>query len=169
MTHNYKVRSTIIFLFFCALYGIISINMYVIQIKNHDFYKKIAQQQYHVTITQRPPRGTIVDRTGKNYLAMNCDYVSAFILPTHMAHQDATNHFLQKHFPAAYKRLQKHNNKHFLFIKRRLSPEEQKLIASDSTHDICLLTEPGRYYPVPSAAPIIGITNIDNKGLLGIE
>lgn len=169
MTHSFKVRSTIIFLFFSALYLIIGINVYVIQIKQHDFYTKIAQQQYNVTITQRPPRGAILDRTGNNYLAMNCDYVSAFILPSRMTHEAETLQFLHKHFPAAYKRLQKNKNKHFLFIKRRLTPEEQQKITATANHDICLLTEPGRYYPVPSAAPIIGLTNIDNKGLLGVE
>ncbi len=169
MTPNFKVRSTVTFLFFSGLYLIIGIALYKIQIKQHDFYTKIAEQQYHVTITQRPPRGNIMDRTGKNYLAMNCDYISAFILPTRMTHNTETKKLLKKHFPDAFERLQKNPTKHFLFVKRRLSPEEQQLITSAQPHDIFLLSEPGRYYPLASAGPIVGMTNIDNKGLLGME
>src|SRR5204863_6058247 len=107
MTQSFKIRSTIIFLIFSALYGIITIHLYIIQIKQHAFYTKLAQQQYHVTITQTPARGNILDRSGKNYLAMNKDYVSAFILPSRIIHPLETNEFLEKYFPNAYQRLQK--------------------------------------------------------------
>jgi len=169
MIQSFKIRSTVIFLFFSSLYIVIGITLYAIQIKHHDFYTKLGQQQYHVTITQRPPRGAIFDRSGTNFLAMNRDYVSAFVLPTHLEHSQNTYALLQSHFPQAYKRLQKHKDKHFLFIKRRLTQDEQRLIATTKDHDVCLLSEPGRYYPVPSAGPLIGITNIDNKGLFGLE
>jgi len=152
-----------------ALYAAIGTNLYVIQIKRHDFYKKIAEQQYHVSITQTPPRGPIFDRTGRNYLAMNKDYIAAFILPNQLTDKKRTLCFLQKHFPHAIKRFEHNKDKHFMFIKRRLSPEEIEVISAAKNPDIFLLSEPGRYYPLPSASPIIGLTSIDNKGLLGVE
>jgi cell division protein FtsI/penicillin-binding protein 2 len=169
MTYSFKIRSTILFLLFTFSYIVIGIHLYRIQIKQHDFYHKLAQQQYHVTITQQPPRGHIIDRTGKNFLAMNKDYVSAFILPTRITDYAQTNKFLKKYFPDACKRLEKNKHKHFLFIKRRLSLDEQNLIKQNNCADIFLLSEPGRYYPLPSATPVIGTTDIDNKGLSGIE
>jgi len=169
MIQSFRARSTIIFFILTTLYILIGINLYYIQIKHHDFYKKLAEQQYHVTITQIPSRGAIFDRTGKNYLAMNKDYISAFILPTQLTNIVQTKEFLKKHFPAALQRFKENKNKHFMFIKRRLSSQEQEIITTQKTADIFLLTEPGRYYPLTSASPIIGLTNIDNKGLLGIE
>jgi cell division protein FtsI (penicillin-binding protein 3) len=169
MISTFKARSTIIFLIFSLMYVIIGIHLYVVQIKHHDFYTKLAQQQYHVTITQTPPRGPIFDRTGTNYLAMNKDYLSAFILPNQLTDQKKTKKFLEKYFPDAVQRFDKNKDKHFMFIKRRLSPGEEALIAAHAIPDIFLLSEPGRYYPVASAGPIVGLTNIDNKGLLGIE
>lgn len=151
------------------LYALIGINLYVIQIKQHEFYKKIAEQQYHVTITQTPLRGPIFDRTGRNYLAMNKDYIAAFILPTQLADKKRTLAFLQQHFPDIIKRFAHNKDKHFMFIKRRLSPEEITIINEEKNPDIFLLSEPGRYYPLASASPIVGLTSIDNKGLLGIE
>ena len=169
MIHSFRFRSTIIFFIFITLYLIIGINLYFIQIKNHDFYKKIAQQQYHVTITQTPARGPLFDRTGKNYLAMNKDYVAAFLLPTQLNDKENTLCFLKKYFPHAVRRFHNSQDKHFMFIKRRLSPQEIEIIKTEKNPDIFLLTEPGRYYPLTCASPIIGLTNIDNKGLLGIE
>jgi len=169
MIQSFKLRSTIVFFFFTMLYAVVGMNLYHIQITQHDFYTKLAEQQYHVTITQTPLRGPIFDRTGCNYLAMNKDYIAAFILPTHMKDKKRTLKFLKKHFPQTIARFEKNKTKHFMFIKRRLSPEEIALIKHENNPDIFLLTEPGRYYPLASASPLIGLTDIDNKGLLGLE
>jgi len=169
MIQSFRLRSTIIFFIFIAAYTIVGINLYTIQIKNHDFYKKIAEQQYHVTITQTPSRGAIFDRSGRNYLAMNKDYIAAFLLPNQLTDKKCTMHFLHKHFPHAVKRFENNKDKHFMFIKRRLSPQEIDIIKTENNPDIFLLSEQGRYYPLTCASPIIGLTNIDNKGLLGTE
>jgi cell division protein FtsI (penicillin-binding protein 3) len=169
MIAGFKFRSTLIFFLFISLYTIVALNLYFIQIKHHDFYKKLAEQQYHVTITQTPSRGPIFDRTGTNYLAMNKDYIAAFLLPTQLNDKKGTLQFLRKHFPHAIPRLKCNKDKHFMFIKRRLSAQEIELITQVQHPDIFLLSEPGRYYPLACASPLIGMTNIDNKGLLGIE
>jgi cell division protein FtsI (penicillin-binding protein 3) len=169
MIQSVKFRSTIVFFVFIMLYSVIGINLYVIQIKHHDFYKKLAEQQYHVTITKTPSRGPIFDRSGRNYFAMNKDYIAAFILPTQLTDKKSTLSFLEKHFPHAAQRFKHNKHKHFMFIKRRLSPAEIELINTEKNPDIFLLSEPGRYYPLTCASPIIGLTSIDNQGLLGIE
>lgn len=169
MVTNFKIRTTIIFFVFAGIYLVIAFNLYLIQIRHYDFYKRLAEQQYQVTITQVPPRGLILDRTGKNYLAMNKDYVSAFVLPRQIENDDRLVDFLQSHFPDAAARYAKKKGKHFIFIKRRLSKQEQELISMQNLPEIKLLSEPGRYYPLASAIPLVGLTDIDNKGLLGFE
>src|SRR5579863_6533157 len=98
MIQSFKLRSTIVFFFFTILYAVVGMNLYHIQITQHDFYTKLAEQQYHVTITQTPLRGPIFDRTGRNYLAMNKDYIAAFILPTQMVDKKRTLRFLKQYF-----------------------------------------------------------------------
>ena len=169
MTSRYKLRATIIFFVFGMLYAIIAINLYLIQITHHDFYTNLAYQQYNVTITKTPPRAPIFDRTGKHYLAMNKNCVSAFVLPTQLTSPETLEPFLHHHFPQALKRLHVNRNKHFMFIKRKLTPEQQQLIEQNNIADIKLLSEPSRFYPMQSTGPIIGLTNIDNNGLFGIE
>lgn len=56
-----------------------------------------------------------------------------------------------------------------MYIKRKLSEEEQELLLQHNIPDIKLLNEPSRFYPIPSASSLIGLTDIDNNGLFGIE
>ncbi len=165
---NYKVRSALIFLLFCSLYAIIIANLYSIQIKQQDFYANLGSKQYYVTVTQRPPRALILDRNSKP-LALNKDALSAFIMPKMMKDPETLKPFLKAHYPKAFERLQEKPNAHFLFVKRNISQKEQKLITTRDIADIHLLKEPNRYYPVKAAGPVVGLTDIDNNGLFGIE
>lgn len=56
-----------------------------------------------------------------------------------------------------------------MYLQRRLSEEQVQAINNAHLCDIKLLQERGRFYPVPSAGTIVGITDIDNKGVCGIE
>lgn len=164
-----KTRSSIIFLLFCLLYGCIVLNLFFIQIRYHAFYKNLGHKQYNVTVTQAPPRASIYDRSGVTALALNKDTVSAFILPKNLESLQTLKPFLAKHFPQAVERLKNHKNSHFMYIKRRLSDYDIKLITEANIPDIKFLNEPSRFYPIESAAQVIGVTDIDNNGLFGIE
>lgn len=172
---NYRIRSGLIFLLFCSLYAIIIVNLYSIQIKQRAFYANLGNRQYNVTVTQRPPRALILDRNGKP-LALNKDALSAFIMPKLLKEPEKVKTFLQKHYPKAYQRLQQKPDAHFLFVTRNVSPNEPVFAEATSgkqlsskLEDIHLLKEPSRYYPVRAAGPVVGLTDIDNNGLFGIE
>lgn len=164
-----KKRTTYIFFLFCLLYGCIIVNLFFIQIRYHSFYLNLGQKQYHVTVTQAPPRAAIYDRTGKTCLALNKECVSAFILPKNIESPQTLEPFLARHFPQALERLKNHKNSHFLYVKRRLTDEQIALINNSDIQDLKLLKEPSRFYPIESAAQIVGVTDIDNSGLFGIE
>ncbi|MEX0940160.1 MAG: penicillin-binding protein 2 [Candidatus Babeliales bacterium] len=168
MNQAYKLRAGFIFLFFCSLYLIILCNLYAIQIRQRSFYINLAKQQYNVSITSAPERALIYDRNGQP-LALNKMSLSAFILPKKIEHIEQLEPFLKKHFPKALQRLYKNKDAHFLYIKRKLTPEQLALIEQQNITDIKILKEPNRFYPVESSGPIVGITDVDNKGLFGIE
>lgn len=169
MNTSYKIRSVFIFLIFCAFYLIILGNLYSIQIKQRHFFINLGQQQYNVTVTIPPARGLIYDRTGKQLLTVNKEYVSAFIMPKKLQSIDTLEQFLKKHFPHALERLHTNLDNHFMFIKRKLSSEQIALLEHEKIADIHLLKEPHRYYPFEATASLVGITDIDNNGLFGIE
>lgn len=168
MTQDYKIRTAFIFLLFCSLYLIALFNLYLIQIKQRDFYLDLGNKQYNVLVTTMPPRAEIYDRTRTQKLALNQDNLAAFVLPKELKNQKQLTAFLQKHFPKAVGRL-KHNKSHFMYIQRKLSEAQLELIKKSNIEDIQILKEQGRYYPIESAGPIVGITNIDNRGLFGVE
>jgi cell division protein FtsI (penicillin-binding protein 3) len=167
MTHDYKIRTSLIFFVFCLLYLLILFNLYSIQIKQRAFFADLANKQYHVTVTTMPPRAEILDRLG-NPLAVNQDSLSAFILPKEIKDRKKLISFLKKYFPQAVDRLKKAEG-HFMYIKRKLTPDQVELIQKSGLEDIFLLKEPSRYYPLASAGAITGITDIDNVGMFGIE
>jgi cell division protein FtsI (penicillin-binding protein 3) len=171
---------------YCALLFVIGISFFTIivaklfwiQIINHSFYLTCAERQYFFTLTEYPPRAPIFDRTGTSYLALNKESLAAFIIPTEIQDRPALEAFLKHHFPAAYERLSSSakatadmqtRQKKFLYVARRLTPEQKALIDDAQLADIHFLQEPSRFYPVPSAGAIVGITDIDNNGLFGIE
>ncbi|MBI2353099.1 penicillin-binding protein 2 [Candidatus Dependentiae bacterium] len=166
--NNSYIRSLFILFLFLSLYSIIAINLYFIQIKKTVFFKELADKQYNVTIQTYPPRGLITDRN-KKAIAINTDSSAAFILPKELLNKEQTLSFLKKNFPSAYQRFKSYKNKSFMFVKRNLDPEDIQLIQNSQIPDLYLLKESSRFYPYESLGSIIGITDIDNNGLFGIE
>lgn len=150
------------------MYGVIFVRLFFIQVINHPFYQDLADRQYHVSLTQLPPRAPILDRNGA-YLAMNKEAVSAFIFPATMKNRSAVETFLKEHFSASYDRLMMQSSSSFLFVKRKLTTEQLAIIKEANLSDIHLLQEHSRFYPVVSAGPVVGITDADNNGIVGIE
>jgi len=168
LVHNGKIKSTFIFFIFCLVYGIITVNLYFTQIVQREHFQKLAQRQYKVTIVQQPPRGIIYDRH-KKPIALNKDSIAAFILPHKIENPIALKKFLQTNFPQAYERLQKKDAKYFMYVKRKLTQHEINLIEQSNITDIKFIKEPNRFYPLPCLGTMLGITDIDNKGISGLE
>lgn len=165
-TRNWPLAA--LFGLLCCAYGAIVIHLYIIQISHTHKYIQLGQRQYHITVTKRPERAAIYDRHGV-ILAMNKNAVAAFVTPYKLHTPERTRLFIKSNFPEAYKRLEAQPNSSFLYIKRKLTEYELEMIAQENLEDIKLLHEPSRFYPHPTVAQIIGFTDIDNKGIAGIE
>lgn len=164
-----KVRIGFIFILFCFFYCLLLGNLYRIQIRQSSFFKAMGEKQYQVSVVQRPPRGIIYDRH-ETPIALNKKTYSAFLLP----HKITPEHtrlmqFLKNNYPQAYDRLQKKKNKYFMYIKRKISEKEKALIEKEQIEGIYFLQEPSRFYPYKHMSTVIGLTDIDNQGLFGIE
>src|SRR4030067_55544 len=61
----------------------------------------------------------------------------------------------------------KNKDFYFMFLKRKLNEEQLKLV--QNIKDIHILKEPSRFYSIECAGIVIGLTDIDNNGLFGIE
>lgn len=169
MHKEHNTRLGIVFFTLVTLYAAVIINLYCIQVKKNNFFSHLGTKQYASLITITPERAPIMDRSGTLFLATNKDALSAFITPNKLESAQTLMPFLKEHFPQSIPRLSLQNNRNFMYLKRRLSDAELALIKQHNLPDIKLLREPSRYYPNPSTAPVIGITDIDNNGTMGIE
>lgn len=145
-------------------------NLFLIQIKQKSHFVNMGKKQYGVTMTIPSTRAPILDCTGTQPLALNKESFAAFLLPKKITDHKKTKQFLAKNFPQAlerYKRLPA--TTHFMYIKRKLTPEHVHLVQTCNLPEIQLLKEPSRFYPLDSAGPLIGFTDIDNNGLCGVE
>src|SRR3990167_7240421 len=165
---DYKIKSAFVFFVFFCVYSVILLKLYFVQVIKYDFFKDLASKQYEISITQQPDRGLILDRNGKP-VAMNKESISAFFMPHKLEHRKELESFLKKHFSQAYDRLQNIEHKYFMYIKRNLSGSEKSLLEKANIDDINFINEPDRFYPYKSLGIITGVTDIDNKGLFGIE
>ncbi len=168
MNIAYKSRLISVFFVFMGLYSVAIINLYVIQIHKSNFYKNLADNQYKVTIISTPNRGEIFDRNGK-LLAVNKDGLSCFITPRNLQDKEKTLNFLHKNFPASFKKFSEKEHDCFMYIKRRLNDQEIQLIKDSGLEDLKLIKEPTRHYTFESLSQVIGLTDIDNQGLFGLE
>lgn len=162
------IRSFLIFLILICLYGIIVANLYIIQVQQQSFFSNLGEKQYNISTTTLPERALIFDRNGTP-VALNKDSFAAFILPKQITDRTKIQNFLTQHFPAAAQRLATSWDKNFFFISRKLSSEQESLILQSNIPDIHILQEPSRFYPYACMSTILGITDIDNHGIMGIE
>ncbi len=167
--HNsQQLRMSGICIIFFLCYSAIIANLFFLQLYQHTFFADLADKQYQLQVTHTPERALIVDRNNRP-VALNKIALSAFVSPKQASDQQSLSLFLQQYFPHAYARYQQHKDRIFMFIQRNITDEQKDLIAYAQIPDIQFVKEPHRYYPYKSMASIIGITNIDNVGSLGIE
>ncbi len=170
---EYNQKITLIFFVFCFIYLLVFTRLFFIQIINGEFYSLQGKNQYQVKIVAPFIRATIYDRYNKP-LTINKDSYAAFITPKNIVNKKILLPFLENHFPNSYQKLNAYMNainrhEHFMYIKRKLTDTEISLIQESGLEDIKLLKEPARLYNIKSLGSVIGITDIDNKGLFGIE
>ena len=169
MFNRYKFRIALVFGVFALLYGAVVLRLYVIQVAQRAFYVNLAEQQYCVQVQLPPERGPIVDRSGTRELALNYETTSAFILPCEMKEKERTLEFLAKYYPVARARLKNFPKSKFLWVERFLSDEKIAFFEEQECSDIHFMAEPDRYYPFSGAAQLIGFTDLDGKGISGLE
>jgi len=166
---DYKLRLALILCGFALIFVIVGIRLFLLQIYQQNFFKELALNQYQVSMKINMPRGIIYDRTGNIPLAFNCNMPSAFILPHQFTETQKTEKFLKRNYPAVYKKVKAHPEKYFFWLDRVLTNSQVDKLKSYNLKDIIFIDEPKRFYASPSAAHLIGFTDIDSRGISGIE
>src|SRR5690606_22331685 len=117
-------------------------------------------------------RPDIVDRNGE-VLATDINTASLYAEPRRIVDVDEALEKLLTVLPdlnaeQVYNRLK--SNAGFIWLRRQLSPRQQQAIMQLGIPGIGFRTEKRRFYPGgPTASHIVGLVNVDNKGIAGME
>lgn len=167
----FRARQLSIFLFFLLSFAVLLSRLFYIQALRHNFYYKIANEQ-HIVSTEVPARrGTIFDRN-MQVLAVNLNTDSVFVNARLIKDKAVTSKTLSQilglNESFVYERLSR--DKGFVWIKRKLSPDESAKIKQLKILGVEVIGESKRFYPDSAlACHVIGSIDIDNNGLEGIE
>jgi len=159
----------ILFLLFLT----ISFQIVQLSLFHHSALVERALNQFRLTVDIPPLRGAILDRNGKG-LAINLKVPSIYVVPRLVPAKEKER--LAKKLaealslPRPFVRERLERDKSFVWLKRRVTSEEARLVERFAHSAIGILYEYKRFYPHGSlAANLIGFTNVDNQGIEGIE
>ncbi len=171
-----SVRRTLLVAAFVVFWMLgISARLVYLQVSNHEKLTARAQRQQQDAIETVPQRGFLLDRHDRE-LARTVQTQSVFVAPDELEHVADTAKDLASILGLKSVELfgqlskAKENGKRFIWIARRLSPEQAEKVVALKVPGVHLRTEPKRFYPNGSlAANVVGFVGLDGNGLAGIE
>jgi len=142
-----------------------------IQIVDADFYRHQAERQQVVRRQLSARRGRIFDRNGR-LLASSVQRWSIYADPKGLKRPEAAAVVLSHILNVSRERLLRDFRKdtYFVWVKRQVSDQEAARVRELGLAGVHLQRESKRLYPQGAlAAHVIGFTDIDGRGLAGIE
>jgi cell division protein FtsI/penicillin-binding protein 2 len=171
-----KVNSTrrinIFMIVFLAFLALVITKLVSVQILESEKYRIIAKKQSQSREIITPLRGVIYDRN-MNPFVSNVYRVSVIADPYKIKNPDSVSTLLANVFKKDkldyYDKLLDKNNSAF-YLERKVSVSDLKGIDTLKIEGLNVFKESSRYYNNGSiASQIIGFTDLDNKGVSGIE
>ncbi len=162
-----KVVGTLFVVFFALIVG----RAFYLQIFEQKKLRARAKQQHQRIIPLNPQRGTIFDAHSEE-LALSINVDSVYVNPHEVRNVSKTARSLAKALSLSPKKVFKklESGKHFLWLKRQVTPRESKKVRSLKLPGIGFIQEPQRFYPNSEiGAHLLGFTGVDPKGLEGLE
>ncbi|RMH63128.1 MAG: PASTA domain-containing protein [Calditrichaeota bacterium] len=152
-------------------WALLQVTLFRYQVIHADVFKTFAKKQYNKDYPLKAPRGTIYDREGAK-LATNIIYYDFAVDPKMVENPDALVRQLTAvgKRPASWYRKKLAAPGRFVYLTRRVPSFEARDWLRIQDRGFIKRKSFGRYYPFRSyAAPLIGFTDPDNKGLAGLE
>lgn len=171
MSKKSNLRLRIIYFSFVFFFLVLSFKIISLQVFKSDFFKNLARRQHYRILQLCGRRGTIFDRRMR-VLATGINCYSVFVDPARVKNKDLTAKLLALNLDLSRSDLREKLNekKSFVWIKRKASWQEKEKVKALELSGVHFLREEKRFYPQGNlSASVVGITDIDNKGLEGLE
>lgn len=164
-------RILIVLLVMGAGFAAVGLRLVHLQIVERAELARRAERQQERLVKLEPKRGTIVDRLGRE-LAVSLDVESVYGVPTEVDNPRSVarqlGRILRENPAELEKRLA--SDRRFVWLSRKVDPARAAQVRGLDPRAIGLQTESRRFYPKKNlAGSVLGFTNIDNKGIEGVE
>jgi len=154
-----------------AGFGVILFRLVNLQVLQAAELTARADRQHQKSVMLEGARGTVTDRHGK-VLAMNVEVPSIFGVPTSL---DSPANAARSLSPVLHIRREEiekklRQDKHFVWLARKVEPEQGRRLEQLSIDGIGMVMEGRRFYPKgPLLAHVLGFVGMDGVGLEGLE
>lgn len=155
----------------CGLFLVLARLVHLTAIDREGLARR-ASNQHQLKMEVPSRRGTIVDRNG-NPLALSVPAESLVLRPRKLSH-DASKFIAPiataLHTPAEEISASFRSTEPFVWLKRRATPQEASQLRTLGISGIESIETERRFYPQGLlAAPVLGFTDVDARGIAGIE
>lgn len=170
---NYRRKCEAVFLFFLLFFIFCILRLLYIQIFRSNYLADIANKQHNLFAELEPFRGIIYDINFKPQ-TLNLPADSLYASPNMMTDKDKEAAILKLsdilNSSKDYLRGRLYRKKSFIWLARKISPEQAEAIKKLKIKSLGFLRESKRSYPnAYLASQVIGFAGVDNRGLEGIE
>ncbi|HUU41813.1 MAG TPA: hypothetical protein VMW42_12825, partial [Desulfatiglandales bacterium] len=158
-----KIRIYITGICFFLVFCVIFLRAYQLQIVNGGQLSSLAKESYTGELTLTNQRGTIFDRNGRE-LAFSIEVQSIYCSPQNVKDKRRTATLVSGALNMDERDVLKKINspRSFVWIKRKVTPEEIKTVKELNLTGIESVEESRRYYPcMETGAHVIGFANQD--------
>ncbi len=166
-------RQTLLMAVFALMALVLVGRLVALQVFDHTFLTQQGDMRYTQTVTVPARRGSLLDRRGRP-LALSAPVESVWAIPRALL--DAGNRLPQlakllgRNTDKLRHYLVKRKSRDFVYLKRHMVPAAARRVKALGMPGVFLQREYQTYYPAgAAAAQLVGITNIDNQGLGGME
>lgn len=166
-----RFRLAIIFVGFAAFIAVVVGRLVQLQILTYPELRSLAHRQYQMTAKQSHYRLPILDRNGRA-LAVSIPATSVYVRPRLVKHSSRVARNLQKLLgnSTSHWRKKLRSKRAFVWIERQIDEPTAIKLRALKLQGIFFQIEHKRIYPNGQlAAQILGFTNIDGRGISGME
>jgi cell division protein FtsI (penicillin-binding protein 3) len=166
-----RARRYALLLALLAGFGVVLFRLVNLQVLQAAELTARADRQHQKSVALEGARGTVTDRHGK-VLAMNVEVPSIFGVPTSL---DSPSNAARSLSPVLHLRREElekklRQDKHFVWLARKVEPEQGRRLEQLSIDGIGMVMEGRRFYPKgPLLAHVLGFVGMDGVGLEGLE
>ncbi len=170
-SNHLRIRLACSFLTLLVLLLVLIGRLWYLQVLKGEGFRRRATRQHERTIKLEARRGKIYDRRGRE-LALSLEVDSVFASPREIKEKEKTARKLSSLLGLRYGEVigKVGKKKSFVWIKRKVNPEESHSLKKLKLPGIHFLKESKRFYPKKEiASHVLGFVGMDNEGLEGIE